>query len=444
MTDLIFDRDGWACGASEDEDQATLTRLRIAVGSAVLTRTYNKRGGGESETLNIPLFPLAQHLAKMWWPLLFEPQRPNSGESFIARHRLDMPMHGYVFPPLALCSAGDEALLVDWTQDSDPHSPFEFRTAPPREPVQIARGQAEPVLMDIVATALARLNRSSSAFVQLAEDWSRVTETMSNPGELQYSMAAGRLGLDPYDPDAPDVTALTSDLPPDLFNDISDAIGLRQVAKAAEWTSEARVRLKDCPEVEVGAFGQAPADDLGQPAWKIGVRAANALRKRLNLSSERPAEGVAEMLCDAVWQSNALSHNGPPEVRSLVQRTNGKAYIGAISRSARQQRFGACAAVYVAWCSEPGDERAGTVALTRRQQAGRAFAAEMLAPQDYLRERAGRWGFTSEDIEDAAGDLIAPFQTVQWQAYRAGVDLWDVDLSRPPRGGIFAVADDRS
>jgi hypothetical protein len=64
----------------------------------VLTRAFSKHGGGETEAMNLPLLPLASYIAKTWWPLLYEPLRTHRDETFLARHRLDLPMHGYVGP----------------------------------------------------------------------------------------------------------------------------------------------------------------------------------------------------------------------------------------------------------------------------------------------------------------------------------------------------------
>jgi hypothetical protein len=65
-------------------------------------------------------------------------------------------MHGYVFPALAICSAGDEAVLADWILQEDEYSPIEFRTSPPVEPVSLARSDVESSLMDLVETTLDR------------------------------------------------------------------------------------------------------------------------------------------------------------------------------------------------------------------------------------------------------------------------------------------------
>jgi Zn-dependent peptidase ImmA (M78 family) len=46
-----------------------------------------------------------------------------------------------------------------------------------------------------------------------------------------------------------------------------------------------------------------------------------------------------------------------------------------------------------------------TVARTDRQQRNRAFAAELLAPADWLRERIGGTWVTSDDVDEWAAEL---------------------------------------
>jgi len=177
----------------------------------------------------------------------------------------------------------------------------------------------------------------------------------------------------------------------------------------------------------VGAFGPPPRDDVQVPPWAIGVGAARQLAERLGLH-QGPRKAVNELLGAAVKNDANLSRKGPAILTALVQRRNGVAHVGAIAASARQQRFRACAATFLAWTADSGDDRAATVALTRGQQASRAFAAEMLAPRVYLQERANRYGFTADDIEEQASILICPYDTVLWQASRAGIPLRGVDL----------------
>ena len=292
MTELNFIRDGWIDGSLEDAgERATYTRLKITAGDAVLTRAFSKRGGGETEALNVPILPLANYIAEMWWPLLYEPPRPHLDKKFPARHRLDLPMHGYVFPALALCSAGDGALLVDWAQLENEYSPFKFLTSPPREPLQFSRESTEPMLMDLVESALARLSSGSRAYEELAGNWDRVKQSLEEEAQSAYCMAAGRLGIDPYDPEAPDIGDLAEGLPDELINDISDAIEVSQLVETAEWARGAKSALTSCPTIDVVAFGEPPQDDLRIAPGEIGFRAAVGLRGRLGLGLQEPKEG---------------------------------------------------------------------------------------------------------------------------------------------------------
>ena len=144
MTMLKFVRDGWIESDIGDADERnTFTRLKIIAGKAIVTRAFSKRGGGETEALNVPLFPLADFIAKQWWPLLYEPVRPQSQKAFAARHRFDLSMHGYAFPAVGLCSAGDNAVVVDWAIIDNEHSPLKFLTNSSREPLQISRDNIE-------------------------------------------------------------------------------------------------------------------------------------------------------------------------------------------------------------------------------------------------------------------------------------------------------------
>ena len=437
MTELKFIRDGWIDGDIDDADErATFTRLKITAGNAVLTRAFSKRGGGEVEAINVPLFPLADYIAKLWWPLLYEPFRAHADATFPARHRLDLPMHGYAFPGLGICSAGDSAVVVQWAPLENEYSPLKFLMLPPKEPLQVLRAHIETELMDVVESALARLGSRSTIHAELEANWSRVRETLANPDQANYCMAAGRLGIDPYDPEAPDIAQFVGNLSEDLFNDISEATDVSHLASTSASAAQASQDLDNRPTIEVGAFGEPPRDDLRMSAGELGYKAAVMLRDRLGFA-DKPTAVVSEVLGAAAAKSSVLSEKGPAPLAGLAHRSNGVAHIGTFARSARQRHFRAAATAYIAWCSQPGEVRAGTVALTRRQQASRAFAAEIAAPRSYLFERGEKTGFTEEDIEDEAGRLIAPAETVLWQAWRAGVPLLGVYTPQQQPNSLF-------
>ena len=359
MTTLKFSRDGWIdTDIGSADERETFTRLKIMAGNAIVTRAFGKRGGGETEALNVPLFPLADFIAKQWWPLLYEPVRPQPQKAFAARHRLDLPMHGYAFPAVGLCSAGDDAVIVDWMVMDNDHSPLKFLTNPSREPLQISRDDIEPELMDLVESALARLQSGTRAHATLIENWERVRETLESPDQINYCKAAGRLGVDPYEPESVDISQFVGNLPEDLFNDISEASDLSHIADTTKWAEEVRDTLDKCPTIDVEAFGQPLRDDLHGLPGDLGFRAARMLRLRLGLPDDDPKRATAAILGEADSNAGVLTRRGPDRMTGLAHRTNGVAHIGTIAASARQRHFRACSAAYIAWSSDPGHLRA--------------------------------------------------------------------------------------
>ncbi len=439
MTDSLFlRRDGWLNYLPDDDGEGSVaTRLRINVGKALITRNISKRAGGESEAINISILPLAEFLTKAWWPLLYEPLRPFFTGVFQARHRLDTGMRGYSFPAIALCSGGERSIVVDWAAIENPYSPISFLTPAPAEPIQLDRQSTEIELMDLIESVLERLDGANLRRQSLREAWSRIQEAMAEPDELGYCIAAGRLGLDPYDPDAPDLARLAEGLPDELFGDLSEAVDVDELDTAVRWLHEVEPSLALFPEVELRSFGVPVEDGLDLPAWAAGEASAIALRANSGLRNEPPRRAVEELLGAAAFPASEIARAGPNALTAIVRRLEGSARIATIARSARQRRFRACAATYIAWTSVAGEDRASTEALTRRQQASRAFAAEMLAPKDALIDRAPRHGFDSDDLEDIASDFVCPYPTVMWQAHRAGIALRGVELPFVDRARIL-------
>lgn len=431
MKEFRIHRDGWLDGAPDDSDEAfTFTRLIIAVGGATLTRNLSSRHGGSSEGIIVPLLPLVQRIADSWWPLLYEPFRSGAGAAFKARHRLDTPMHGYVFPRVALCSGGDDSLLTAWAPGQE-HARIEFLAPPSEMPETLAREPVENSLMEIVDAVVARLDRKRPAPNNLTVAWDRVKTSIGNIDELTYCKAAGRLGLDPYDPLAPDLTNYMSQVSDTLFEDISAAAFVEELLEMTEWLGATEEIRRNAPEIEVSAFGKFPQDSLDLAPWQVGQRAADALRRNAGLSPHQPRRHLEQLFGEIVLARSASFQRAPAIVSALIERHDKTARIATVARTAREQRFKACTAAYIAWASNPGEDRAVTPAFTRLQQAGRAFAAELLAPQQYLQGRAPSHGFTSDGIEQIAGDLVCPYETVVWQAFHARVPLRGIELPAP-------------
>lgn len=436
-TTFEIHRDGWHTRGEDAEALATAS-VTLSVGSSVVTRNVSKRTDRRSESLVTSLLPLAQYLAQGWWALLYEPLRPLIDGHFRARHRLDSGTRGYAFPALAIWSAGDHALLADWAPLEEQFANISFVEPSPRDPVELERDATEIELLDFIATVISRVGHKDRQAEQLAASWARITETLDSPDETAYCIAAGRLGLDPYDPDSPDLEILSAGVSDTLFADAAEVIEVADIAETTDWLRLAKQRMSMFPEIRVSSFGNAPDDDLRVPAYRIGEDAAHNLRAAAGYSADSSRQMVNDVFGPAVARSSELSRTGPHGISGVCHRSSETMQVGIVAQSARQRRFRACAAAYMGWIAQEGEDRAATLAYTRRQQASRAFAAELLAPQSMLAQNAPKYGLDSDDIQSIASMLVCPYDTVMWQAYRAGVPLRGINLQKNLRPDVIS------
>jgi Zn-dependent peptidase ImmA (M78 family) len=85
------------------------------------------------------------------------------------------------------------------------------------------------------------------------------------------------------------------------------------------------------------------------------------------------------------------------------------------------RKFAAARASFLAWSNKTDDSRLVTTARTRDQQASRAFAAELLAPAKFLKQRLGKRGDVSPFVLDKLSDEMGISPTVvRYQARNNG------------------------
>jgi hypothetical protein len=94
-----------------------------------------------------------------------------------------------------------------------------------------------------------------------------------------------------------------------------------------------------------------------------------------------------------------------------------------------QRRFRMCRATFLAWMAEDGADLAITTSNTRAQQASRAFGAELMAPESFIRGRAGNDGLTPDDVEELGRELSCSTWIIQHQIENHQIGM---------RGGAFS------
>jgi hypothetical protein len=424
---MLFD---WKWLRAEFDDvveTSSFASLKVTINEETISRVFDAVSGGERDRINVALYPLALALAKNWWSLIYEPRKSNEDRSPIeARHSLDAYMNGFVFPMLTLWSGGDDAIAIEHPAIPHRFSNLEFlsnssafSTSP--------RNEIEANLFELVQSVVARLPNGAGSELRFA--WDRIRESLGNAEEREYCEASGRLGIDPYDPDSVDVSLFAEGLSKNLFEDICEATNPTEMVEAVRWAKDGVNSLNDFPEIEISGFGTMPTRDPRQRSYVHGYEAARQIRRNLGLDEQSPRRVVDRIFGEAVRaDAPALGANHPFSIEAIAGRQNGTMRAAIPATSARQRRSRLCRASYLAWKTSEGDRSAITTGSTLDQQASRAFAAELLAPATWLREKAPPDGLTPEHIETLAEEAVCPEPTIIWQAYNNEIPLRGVAL----------------
>jgi nitrogen fixation protein FixH len=88
-----------------------------------------------------------------------------------------------------------------------------------------------------------------------------------------------------------------------------------------------------------------------------------------------------------------------------------------------QRRFAAARGIFAAWTAGTKEARFLTSAVTRDQQANRAFAAELTSPVSFLRKHAKHSKLMQDQVYDLAAKLEIGVDVVSKQALDNGLQV---------------------
>jgi hypothetical protein len=252
-------------------------------------------------------------------------------------------------------------------------------------------------------------------------------DSVNNPDELEWCKNAGRLGLDPYDPDTIDFGSMSAGISAALFADICEAVDLSDLHRACEWTRQATARLRRARPISLRGFGGPPYRDLTVPGWRNGIDAVELLRQRLKLPID-PRQALSKLFDDSeMGEPDRVSEVASGAVEGVARRENSEIRATVPARSIKQQRFRTCRTTYLGWRASSNSEVAITPAETWRQQASRAFAAELLAPAKLIKDRYGKTGLNRNSVERLSSEWLCPEQIIVHQAKNHDISVNGVE-----------------
>lgn len=408
---------------SNGEFEATMCELRITVDGKVVTSYKSDHESGT--TIEAPVYHLAEWVAENWWALLWEPPKSDDNgqsEEYLERHSVLTAQHGFPLPDIRLLPSGDDIHISAKSRYAQ-HADVRFNVS--AEAVS-DRSAVEEQLRKFVEQTVKRLGDISDTPLQ--EAWQLVRDT--DKASLEFCQLIGALGLSPYDShpkieQALDVTSKI--LSSQQLRDMCMTSTADDVLNSAYVASIIHKALETAPEIDLDVFARVkpPIDNVQAPAYRAGYVAARELRKMFGIK-EQDVTGANKVFGElGIDQAGAFVTEKLVEsaVVGAVEKHNWRGRFALVPTVKQRQKFAVARATYFLWAGGPDDCRVLTNAATRDQQAGRAFAAELLMPQSFLRTYAKQGRIQRDAVNRIADEAGVAPALANWQAKNHGLEV---------------------
>ena len=257
----------------------------------------------------------------------------------------------------------------------------------------LPRDVAESTLVKFIEEVVRRLATAGVSNSEVALHWSRVSRSLKDLEEQAFCEAAGALGIDPYGVSESDAKFIEE--ASDLFSgeallEFLAGVGDAARAELLSWVREVEDRPQEqacLPALHetTGRFGRDASCKPAERGWATGYRAARAFREVMDIPAGERLTSLADV-AERLGGGSFACTSGVPGIAALVCRGDGDIRIHVRERGsahwARQaESFAFARAIGEVVCF--GDARRSVVNRlhqAERQAAGRAFAAEFLAP----------------------------------------------------------------
>jgi hypothetical protein len=400
------------------ELRATWARLEVEVDGESITKVVDHRARSLRTGVYLPLYPLAEWIVENWWALLHEVSSPKRlDDGYARRHRLSFAGEGFAYPPVDIQPEGPH-VVVSWERSERADCRISYESAGTQ---RFDRDHVENELRTFVRGVITRLDDQGVGTTYLSEEWAAIEQSQAD--ERQFCRAAGQIGVDPFslsDEQARAIERAAQTLDASLRDEFFAAADLpslseqsRAVHSFIKSAAKSDIALKPLQRLRKRGLDI----DARLAPWKQGYEAAAQVRNRLKFDGHRidslSSLGDALQLDPDEWmRASSKTHKGLDFLDAAVAVTDHKGALFAIKpiRSETGRTFAACRAVLEYLVDR--DEVAALIAPTysARQKRNRAFAAELLAPADAIRNKLSSKVISHEDVEAVADELsVSPF-----------------------------------
>lgn len=391
------------------ELRATWGRLSIIVDDEPITRFVDHRLTAYRDSIDLPLYPLAEWIVINWWFLLAEVCTPGKQEEFnyLRRHALRSAAEGYALPALLIQPLG-EVHQLSWSRLFLEHSQVEFIA---EGTAVVQRSELKAELSSFVEAVIERLSGCGLQHTVLQEEWAAIKGLDTD--EQEFAFAAGLLGVHPFEmPEdvAQELIVFSQTIDRNAFVDFLSAAHPEtfghEIARLKDSIGRLEHETQDLPEVVKRRRDFRPQITNRYRPWEVGYEAAQALRAHLDLS-DRPLvglQGLAYSLGVTIddFKSSIISDTPVSMIDALsIRKENKSPAFASAHQFDESLTFAMSRCLYDYFFSTDK-----TILVTRsrseRQRCNRAFAAEFLLPATALRERIQNGSITTDEIDDLA------------------------------------------
>lgn len=417
----------WEPGAGirGPELASTWARIEMWVGDDCVTRVEDIETRSARRSVYAPVYPIAEWVAYNWWllsanvrPAAFHPAafaRPDSPQlrPWFRAHNVRSAGDGYVWPNLTVLPEGPATRMV-WQVDNDrlPGAPIRYLST---GEAWVDSDLVEAALADLVEAVMTRLDEDGINDVPLRAEWLSILE--ADADETEFCLAAARLGLDPYslDPSVGDSLLTAAALLDDrLLREFLEGVTPTALREGIQWLARSTAAIERNtfePSERLLALRadaqQSVRSEFTLP-WVRGWAEAKSLRKHAHLDATSRFETD-----DTFDVLQRRSNDSSLQALGGVNLAGGGALVVGRPLRVTDRRFAQARAIWHALGPSVPDRFLLTASSAYQPRVERAFAAELLAPAEGIREVLNGTAdavVTTHDIERVADHFgVHPF-----------------------------------
>ena len=391
--------------------QSTMAALTIGIDGHVVTSVLDHRSRSVRKHVVVPLITVAEWLVGNWWRIFHEVDDERPRDGFAEAHDLSFAGDGFLLPRLTIAPTPQQ-MRLRWEKNRPAYGEIEFVA---QGEAHVDRQDLEDAIHSVVDATQDRLAGAGLKADFLQQDWAAIQA--ADQEEVEFCRAAALVGTDPFavpQPQAAQIIEFWQRTEPSIREDALATANGVDLAHLSDWLTDALARVGAVRDgtnwLEVR---KALPTRTTQRPYERGYELARAVRAVLAPCSPRYEFAAAG--ADAV-----RSVEVPPPTRRIQGVVAAETPACAMRAGGNRERFlqGRALGDYLDRTQSQPAILSGLA--TNRQAHSRAFAAEFLAPSDWLRGKV-QGHVSADEIDELAEEVGVSAYVIRHQIANHGL-----------------------